>query len=186
MCSPDFHFEFTGTAQDLLDAERALLRERTGMRPFYRWCVLAMGFAWVGSAAASALGVFETEPRWLPIVWLVIGSAVLYWLLVKPLSVRHEIRQNQPESVPVAIDFTRDSIAITINESESFTRPWIEVAGVVQAEPGILLIFGDGVVNILPNRVFDDPVQRAELIQFAMKQTSEAEATWMAEDFDAE
>ena len=156
------------------------------MRPFYRWCVLAMGFAWVGSAAAAALGALETEPRWLPIVWLVIGSAVLYWLWVKPLSVRHEIRQNQPKSVPIAIDFNRDSIAITINESDGFTRPWIEVAGVVQAEPGILLIFGDGVVNLLPNRVFDDPEQRAELIEFAKNQSSEAEAKWMEEEFDAE
>ncbi len=73
---------------------------------------------------------------------------------MRPFLTRRRIRQTNPPTQRLALDFTESGIHIEASGIGAFDRAWDELGSVDLAEKGLALTFRDGMCNWLPNRVF--------------------------------
>lgn len=156
----DFRFEFVSTHRDLLDGERALRREHSGMRGWVRALIVLVGLAWLAGFGLVALESSRGE-RFEPValVWLALGSLVLWFFVARPALRRRTIRRNNVAAQPLALHFGPRAIVCDVAEVGVFRRRWLDLQGVVSAPKGIVLSFADG-LHWLPQRAFTSAAER--------------------------
>ena len=159
-----FDFTFTSTHQDLLDSYDAYRTARTGMRPWVRGALITFAILWL--LAALAVVTAGVDSWWQAVAWLGIPTLVLYFLLLKPRLAKQHIRRSNPPTQEVGISFTDAGVDIRVVGAISYQRSWNEVAQVIHASKGIVIIFTDAAANWLPNRIFKDSQERAALAEF--------------------
>ena len=155
-----YHFEFTSTLEDLLEAEEA---ERSIFlrRPF-RWVVMLIGVAWLGAGVVTFLAM----PAWRSIVWTCLGALVLFYLAFRPYWRRRQIEKRNARNQTVVLEFGDRGVDLDISGVGRFTRGWDELAGITNTPEGILFYFIDGIKNWLPKRVFESELQRNDFLEF--------------------
>ena len=79
---PDFRYalEITTTRRDLLDAHAAVRRDVTGLRPWVRGLVIAMGALWLTAFASWVMTEGVGGAGW---VWLLLGGGVFWFFVVR-------------------------------------------------------------------------------------------------------
>jgi hypothetical protein len=163
-----FSFHFTSTHEDLLDAFAAQQRSRSGMRPWVRACVVGLGFLWLAGAIAFAPDVFGKRLVWLPIVWFLMGSVIVWKFLLQPILIRHRVRTLTPPAQPLVLNFTDSGIHIEAEGVGAFDLDWAEVTGIESAESGVAMGFTDGMVHWLPKRVFRETDEQQAFISYVV------------------
>jgi hypothetical protein len=165
-----FSFRFTSTHEDLLDAYAAQQRERSGMRPWMRACLAGLGFMWLAGAVASAPKAVREEQAVLPVIWLSLGSIIVWKFLLQPIFKRRHIRSTTPPAQPLVLEFTDSGLHVEAEGVGVFDRAWVEFVLIEPAEKGVAMTFTmtftDGMVHWLPNRIFSAPNQRQALIDY--------------------
>jgi hypothetical protein len=157
-----YQYSFISTTSDLLDAEEAVRTVRWARFPF-RLLIILMGFLWMGAGIAA----FDvSNPLGRPIVWLILGSGILYYFLVVPGLIRSKIRNNVDNGEMTVIGFDDAKIMININNVGCLVRRWDDFIGFNDSKKGIIFYFNDGIVNWLPNRVFLDKDKRVDFVKF--------------------
>ncbi|MEQ1891636.1 MAG: hypothetical protein ABL998_03765 [Planctomycetota bacterium] len=161
----DFRFAFVSTHADLLDAEAALRRERTGMRGWVR----ALAILWAAMVVVPAtFALVGCLVRWKFLGWgtsfalllgLVIGGGVMRSLFVRPWLQRRAIRRETSPTQELALHITPRAIEIEIVGVGRVRRLWSELMLCLPVRKGVLLSFVD-VNNWLPARVFADAAER--------------------------
>lgn len=163
-----FSFRFTSTHEDLLDAYAAQQRERSGMRPWVRACVIGLGFMWLAGVVAFAPKAIREGKAVLPVIWLLLGGMIVWKFLVQPILKRRRIRTTTPPAQPLVLDFTDSGLHIEAEGVGVFDRAWAEFVIIEPAEKGVAMAFTDGMVHWLPNRIFRTPDERQALIDYVI------------------
>lgn len=166
-----YKFSFVSTTQDLLEAHEAHRTAASGMRPVFRWAVIAMGVVWV---LGAVLAWGSVDQWWLPLIWLLLGSGILWRYVLKPSRVRRNIQESNSPSQPVELVFDTHRMTIDAAGVGRFEREWTELAGVRNTRMGILVYFTDGIVNWLPNRLFRNEAEKASLCSFVEERSRAA------------
>ena len=155
-----YRYQFTSTTKDLLEAEEA---ERSSfLRRPLRVALIVLAMAWLGAGLAT----FVRRPALQPLVWICLGTVVLYYLAVRPRRQRSGIRTNNAARQDVTLEFADEGLNVEISGVGQFTRRWDELAGITHTGQGILFYFADGVKNWLPNRVFAIEQERGTFLEF--------------------
>lgn len=157
-----YRYAFVSTLPDLLDAHEAQLTERTGVRRWIRLFPLGMGWAWLLGAVLTLTA--DDVRLHQSVVWFLLGSVVLYWFQVKPLRERRAIRAQNAERQPVELAMDETGLRAAVEGVGELTRAWTELVEVRGAKRGVSLIFDDGTVNWLPNRVFEQPADKRRFV----------------------
>ena len=163
-----FSFRFTNTHKDLLDAYAAQQRSRSGMRPWVRACVVGLGIMWLTGVVAFTPQAVREGDAWQPVVWLVLGSAIVWKFLFQPILKRRRIRTTTPPSQSLALDFTDAGIHVEAEGVGVFDRAWTEVASIEPTETGVAMGFTDGMEHWLPNRIFRTADERQAFISYVI------------------
>jgi hypothetical protein len=153
-CAMSFSFRFTSTHEDLLDAYAAQQRSRSGMRPWVRACVVGLGLMWLAGLVAFAPKAFREGQAWQPVVWFLLSSVILWKFLLQPILKRRRIRTTTPPAQPLVLDFTDSGLRVAAEGVGVFDRAWVEFVRIEPAEKGVAMVFTDGMVHWLPNRIF--------------------------------
>lgn len=155
-----YKYQFTSTIQDLLDAEKADRTERSVHEPF-RWIIILMGIAWF------MIGIITlNQQNTKSVLWILIGSLILYIFSIKPYFKRQRIRKSNSASQDIILEFDDDRFMIQIKNVGEFVRKWEELNGFVDTAKGTLFYFNDGIINWLPNRVFGNDLERNNFKEF--------------------
>lgn len=149
---PVYQYQFTSTVEDLLEAEEAERTARTARAPF-RWFVVLFGFAWV---LLGLLAFDFSNPSWRPLIWLLIGSAIIYYFAVRPYLRRKKIRINNDPQQNLVLEFYDDCIKVEGGGSDRLTRRWDELLEFLDTPKGVLFYFNDGFISWLPRRVLPE------------------------------
>lgn len=156
----DFRFEFVSTHGDLLDGERAVRRERTGMRGWVRGLVILMGLAWLGGFAAVVTLEHGTKLGVAPVAWLLLGSFVVWTFVVRPLRARRAIERDNVAAQPLVLHFTPRFVEVEAAGVGKLRRRWARVEASCSTRKGIVFVFDD-TLSWLPARVFASETERA-------------------------
>ena len=162
-----FLYRFTSTHRDLLDALDAYRTWTLGMRRFARIAIAGLALMWLaGGIAAPFLSAPPLQPRWLPILWLMLGASTTWKFVLEPMRLARDIRNSTPPAQEVLLTFRDSGIGAEVHGVGAFERTWDEVVGIFAARKGIAFGFVDGVNHWLPNRVFTDATERAQFIEY--------------------
>ncbi|MDH5756777.1 MAG: hypothetical protein OEZ55_08935 [Nitrospinota bacterium] len=157
-----FEFSYTSTVEDLLDADKAL-RAELHFRASYRWFAAFLGFFFlVAGILASALEGVSVQF----LIWILIGTTITFYFIVAPHLARKRIRANNMQYQDVFVVFGNNGIRLDVLGIGAFERNWEELVYYVDTPVGVILIFDDGIVNSLPNRVFADSYERKTFIDY--------------------
>jgi hypothetical protein len=161
----DFRFDFVSTHGDLMDAEAALRRERTGMRGWVRGLALLWA-AMLLVPATLAVTVGAVRGNWPQggaamgvLVCLVYGGGAVWCLAVRPMLHRRAIRRATAAAQELSLRFTPRGIDCVVAGVGRVRRLWSELGLCLPSRKGVLLAFPD-VNNWLPARVFADAAER--------------------------
>lgn len=157
-----YKYQFTGTVEDLLEAEEAERTARSARAPF-RWVVALLGIAWL---VAGVIAFDWSNLSWRPVVWILLGIGVLYYFVIRPYLRRSRIKESNAPKQDLVLEFHDDCIKLGISGVGDFTRKWEELVEFIDARKGIIFYFSDGVVNWIPDRVFTDKGERNKFIEF--------------------
>lgn len=160
-----YKYQFTSTVEDLLEAEEAERTARLARAPF-RWIIASLGVAWL---VAGVLAFDWSNPSWRPIVWLLLGAGVIYYLVVRPYLWRSRIKENNTPEQALALEFHDDCLKLAVSGIGEFTRKWEELVKFIVARKGVIFYFSDGAVNWIPDRVFADGEERNSFIEFIQR-----------------
>ncbi len=169
-----FRYQFTSTIKDLLDAQEAEAVERTGLRRSLRWAIAAIAAMGVMGAGASALEAKTITGIASSILGVIITLSVIYYYVGAGILTRRRIRAHNDPSADVIAEFSDDAIHLEVSGFRTYTRDWSEFGGLIDGAKGVVIYFGDGTVNWLPNRVFSDKAERGELLDFLRKQLADS------------
>ncbi len=163
-----YKYQFTSTVEDLLEAEEA---ERTGRlaRAPFRWVIVLLGVAWL---VAGVLAFDWSNPSWRPIVWMLLGTGVIYYFIIKSYFRRRQIKEYNASQQDLVLEFHDTYIKLEVSGVDEFTRKWEDLVEFINARKGIIFYFSDGVVNWIPNRVFADREERNRFINFVQRHQS--------------
>ena len=159
-------FSFISTAADLLDAFDAYTQHRTGMRPWIRYLVVALGLFWLLSFALVLIYGLGSARWWHPVIWLFLGLAASWLFGLKPILVRRSIaRQSAPEQ-KLDIQFSEDGATIYAHGTGEFQRTWADFLDVYVHKKGLLCYMSDEMKHWLPIRIFTSRKQMQKLADF--------------------
>lgn len=133
-----FDFTFTSTHQDLLDSYDAYRTARTGMRPWVQGALMTFAILWL--IAALAVVTAGVDSLWQAAAWLGIPALILYFLLLEPRLAKRRIRRSNPSTQELGSTFTDAGVNIRVVGVISYQRSWSEVAQVIHARKGIVII----------------------------------------------
>ena len=156
-----YQYSFISTTSDLLDAKEAGRTARWARAPF-RLLLIVLGIVWF------IAGIVTFNPSNLigrSIIWLLLGTGVIYYFLINPLIIRSRIKKSAG-NYELVIEFDNDRININAGDTGRFLRKWEELTSFVDAKKGIVFYFDDGIVNWLPNRVFNGKTERDKFLGF--------------------
>lgn len=176
----DHRFSFLSTHGDLLRAHRAVRGDSTGMRGWVRGLVILMGLAWTGGFAAT-LGDGATPARW---VWLVLGTAVLWFAVVSPFRARRAIVAGNAPEQTVALRFTSRRIESLTEGVGAGHWWWRDVFQFLPTEGGLAFTFTDGSVCWLPARVFPSDAAREHFVAEVEERLAREAARFLREPAD--
>lgn len=159
-------FSFTSTHQDLLDSYEAYHTARTGIGPLVRVIVVAFGFLWLLGLLFVLASDVQVDTWWQPIAWLGIGLLIPFHFLVRPQLAKRRIRKSNPPTQELGLTFEDSGIDVHVVGVGRYQRSWGEIAGVINAPKGIVLMFTDGSAHWIPDRVFKGPAERNGLADF--------------------
>ncbi len=160
-----YKYQFTSTVEDLLEAEEAERTARSARAPF-RWVIALLGVAWL---VAGVLAFDWSNPSWRPVVWLLLGTGVIYYFVVRPYLRRSRIKENNAPEQDLALEFHDDYMKLGVSGVGEFTRKWEDLVEFIDARKGVIFCFSDGVVNWIPDRVFADGEERNRFVEFIQK-----------------
>jgi hypothetical protein len=166
-----YSIEFTSTVGDLIDAYEAKRMSRISRD--YRWAYIVMGWGWFTLAIVAWLKVVprvRADRWWQPLLPLVLGAGLLWYNLVEPIFQKRRIRADNPASQELHLDFESNGIQIQAQGIRNFKRTWDELDGVINARKGVLMFFTDGIVDWLPQRVFQNTAEKDALYSFLCHQ----------------
>ncbi len=160
-----YKYQFTSTVEDLLEAEEAERTARSARVPF-RWVIALLGVTWL---VAGVLAFDWSNPSWRPVVWLLLGTGVIYYFVVRPYLRRNRIKENNAPEQDLALEFHDDYMKLEVSGVGEFTRKWEELVEFIDARKGVIFYFSDGVVNWVPDRVFADGEERNRFVEFIQR-----------------
>lgn len=166
-----YAIEYTSTRSDLIqgyEAERISHRNRGD-----RWVLIILGWGWFILPIVTWLKIFpnvRANHWWQPFIPLILGTVLLWYNVVQPFLRKRRIRVNNPASQKLRLDFLSNGIQIQAEGVGTFKRTWDELAGVVNTKKGLLIYFTDGIVNWLPQRVFQNMEAKRSLFSFLYHQ----------------
>ena len=163
-----FALRFTNTHKDLVDGFDADLTARTGMRPWVRGAVIAVGLAWLLGVVAVFAFDLPVDHWWRPIVWFVLAALILTQLLIKPQLARRRIGRANAPSQDVHLNVSDSGIDVMVAGIEPQHLSWFELDHVNDRVNGIALAFGNGHAHWIPNRAFSGPEERATFLNFVV------------------
>jgi YcxB-like protein len=155
-----YRYQFTSTIEDLLEAEKA--ERSTSIRRSLRWVLVTFGAIWL----AGGVLAFLKEPTWRPVIWICLGSLLLYRFVFQPYQRRRRIRSSNTAHQDLTLECADNSLSVVIAGVGQFTRRWDELSDITDTDGGILFYFSDGITNWLPNRVFGSLVERRNFLEF--------------------
>ena len=123
--------------------------------------ILSLGFL-----AGGILFWGHTDNKMQPIIWISIGAVIFLIYVVKPVLQRQYIRKRNPEEQAVSLCIDDEGIKIESKKEGNLVRKWEEIGGIQQVKEGLIFYFKDGIVNLLPKRVFQGTNEKMELFQF--------------------
>jgi len=171
-----YRIAFTSTREDLIQAFDAERTAVSGMRRGVRWIIIGMGWAWLLGAVLSMFYSQKSSNGWQPVVWLLLGVAILWNEVFKPFWKRRHIRNTAPIAQGLLLDFTEDGIRIDAQGVGTFNRNWDELDGTTNCDEGILVYFTDGTVDWLPRRVFPNDATQKALYAYLLQRLFGADA----------
>ena len=164
-----YKYQFQSTNEDLLDAEKAN-RDIQIARPLFRGLMIALGIAWF---IGGVMTIDLAAPSGQPLIWLLLGGSITYYLAIAPYLKRKQIKRQKPDKVLVSIELQEQIIKIHISDIGDFQRTWEELTAAINTENGILFHFDDKTINWLPSRIFKSPSEKDELIEFIKQHNPE-------------
>ncbi len=171
-------FEFTSTTEDLLRAYDTERRVVSGLRPVVRWCIVAMGCAWLGGVI-----YFWKDASTLQLVlWYALGTGILWKFVLKPFFKRREIRSTADGSRHVVLNLTEDGLSAEVQDEGDFERSWSELSAAINTDEGVLIYFDDNTVNWLPRRIFPSDKHKTDLHAFLARRLRENEEQSLGDD----
>ena len=166
-----YSIEYTSTCDDLIEAYEAERISRLSRD--FRWARIVMGWGWIILAIVTWLKIFprvRADKWWQPLIPLILGTGLLWYNVTKPFLQKRRIRASNPASQKLHLDFMSDGIQIQAEKIGTFKRTWEELAAVTNAKKGLLIYFTDGIANWLPERVFQNTVEKTALYTFLYNQ----------------
>lgn len=157
----EFEFDFTSRIDDVLKAEEVERSFRLG-RPFFRGGLILLGSIFV---SAGSVILVAQGPNWSGFVWLVVGLTILYFIVARQIVTRSRIKQSASER-HLRVAFNDTGIRIDVDQTEEYSRTWDELVQYIVARDGIIFRFTDGVVNLLPARIFSSESEKKEFLNF--------------------
>jgi hypothetical protein len=91
-------------------------------------------------ATVLVLTAGPLDNGWQPVAWLVIPMLILFFLLVKPQFAKRHIRSSNPPTQEVRVAPTDSGIDIRVARVVGYQRSWNEVAQVIHALKGIVIL----------------------------------------------
>lgn len=166
-----YSIEYISTCDDLIEAyegERISHRSRAD-----RWVLIILGWGWFILPFVVWLKVFpnvRADKWWQPFIPLIMGAGLLWYNVIEPFLRKRRIRANNPTSQKLHLEFISDGIQIQAEGIGTFKRTWDEFAAVVNTKKGLLIYFTDGIVNWLPQRVFQNMEAKRSVFTFLYNQ----------------
>ena len=157
-----YRYQFTSTIDDLLEAEEADMTTST-VRRWMRWVVAIIGLFII---IHGLLYCGSRGHCWRALPPVIGGSLLLYYIFVRSCVRRRRIRKENAPSLELTLEFRDDCLQIDASGLGTFRREWSELLDFRNATRGILLYFDDGIVNWLPNRVFEDRTGKEAFVDF--------------------
>lgn len=158
-----FRYCYTSTIDDILNAQKANWRGKTGIRGAFRILITILS---VGFLAGGILFWGHTENKMQPIIWLVMGGVIFLIYVVKPFLQCQRIRKQNPKEQSLTLCIDDEGIKVEAQSVGNLVRRWDEIGSIQQVKEGLLFHFKDGIVNLLPKRVFQRTNEAAELLKF--------------------
>lgn len=159
-------FSFISTRSDLLDAFDAAIQNRTGMRPWIRYAVVAVGLLWLSGFALVLVYGWGSAKWWQPIAWLVLGLAITWFLGLKPILGRRAIAQQSIPEQKLDILFSENGVTVSAYGAEEHQRNWEDFIGLYRHKKGLLFYMSDGTRHWLPDRVFNSRKEMEDLAEY--------------------
>jgi hypothetical protein len=157
----DYKFKFVSTHKDIVEGFRTVRNAESGMNGWSRGLVLLLGLMWL-------LGFIFVAPKastiWQLLIWLFLGSFIVYKIAVKPYVQIKYIKESNPESQKIEITFTDNHIEAIAENGESFNRSWEELEHFQGFSNGVVFMFSDGIVNWFPLRVFESKSHKERFV----------------------
>jgi hypothetical protein len=170
----DFEFHFVAKREEALEVYEASLRKNSELRPWLRLCLIGLGLLWLTGGLANLTGIVSSEPMWRAIVFGVCGWAIVWSLCLKPMLERQRIRACFPVSQKLVLEFDSSGIRILYVDKDNYVLSWSEVSGVLFSDEGVLIGFTNGLVHVVPKRVFQSADHRRLFFGFLKRMVSEA------------
>jgi hypothetical protein len=123
---------------------------------------------WLAGVVAFAPKAIRERQALLPVVWLLLGSAIVWKFLLQPILKRRRIRTTTPPAQSLVLDFTDSGLHVEAEGVGVFERAWAEFVCIEPAEKGVLMVFFDNMVQWLPNRIFQTSDERRAFISYVI------------------
>lgn len=162
-----FQYTFISTVTDLLDSDEACRSFRLGRYPF-RLLILLLGIVWfIAGIISFDLSNFSGRSA----IWFLLGGSVIFYFFINPIIIRLRIQKTKNEKLFIIFD--NEQIVISFSDNNKTIRNWGELIKFIDAKKGIVFYFDDGVINWLPNRVFNNKEERDSFIAFLKNKKDE-------------
>jgi hypothetical protein len=183
----DLHLAWAPTGRDRLDAYEIERREATGMRPWVRGFVIAMGAIWLAASALFAAAAVQDPPRdprpWIgALIPLLAGGGILWLFVVRPIRARRALRGAGAASSGVSLHATARGLAITRPGGGTAERRWSEVSlfRATRRTVHLGLAYEDAIV--VPRAAFADDAERARFLDLVATRLAQEELLDEAEE----
>lgn len=146
----EMKFTYTSTQKDLIDmyeADRAL-------KPFISGFLILMGL-FLMSIFVLSFFIHSLEGN-IRYVGLVIGSVMLWCNIFAPYFDRRRIRKVFFEKMNLEVVFNKEGVMVNSDQAEPIERKWDELMGYRCASMGLMMLFADETMAMIPSRAFDE------------------------------
>lgn len=153
----------------LAGAHKPDLPKKAAMAPAKRFIISTIG---IFCLMVGLTGLFGSNPNIFSILWLILGSAIVWVFLAKPeMDKRKSAAEPKTEENPeVSLIFSRNNI-VTRSRHHELKRDWSELIEYKKTKKGIHIYFVDGTETWLPVSAFYDQDEIRELMELLQKKT---------------
>jgi hypothetical protein len=169
----DFRFDFVNTHQDLLDAERALRRERTGIRGWVAACMVLLGLLWLAAFADYLVRDLPAgRVGFAPFAWLLMGSLVIWFFALRPWLARRALRRSNAPAQHLMLRVSQSGLEGEVTGLGAIHRDWFVFNEIVPTPKGVLLV----VLNEwhwIPRRAFASDAERERFVETVVERMAQ-------------